>query len=424
VVVKAAVILVAASALATGCATPPSPETDLDARRLYPDLAALYGGDQGLYRGCAPNGGVCHNAREFPDLHTLGSIVDNIGRNCNARRDRPETLHDLCEQPGDVLQIGDDAIEIAWIEPAPGADPVSPRLWNVQLRAPVTGAATDLQILRGDAELYWLGEATAVVDGQDPTRVALTLPATPPGTPPPSEDEDPDTGTYYASIFLAAGRTEDPMSIQLGDANRNGVFGGELDGRIIKAGDPARSYLLHRLTDPTAGPLMPRANCCFWTRPALRALECWIEGLRPDGANALAKIDYDRCGPGSSVELLYPDPGPACETSGLCPVEAIDTGGHDFTSLYANLFVPRCSGTGCHNQEPVGGIDMATQAAAFETLAAKVVPGDPEASRLYQRLSPALCTPPCVTMPLGRAPLTTDELDRVRTWIELGALRQ
>lgn len=418
--------LLALAATAAACAPSaggPSPEQDAEARRLYPDLPALYAGDQGIYRGCAPNGGVCHNAHEFPDLHTVGSIVDNIDRGCNARRDRPETLHDLCERTGDQLVVGDEAIEIAWLEPTEAADPLSPREWLIQLRQQATGPLDALAIMRGDEWFYDLTAATAVFDETDPSRIVVTLPATPDG-PPPADDEEVDVGTYLASVFAQAGRTTDPMSIQLGDPNRNGTFGGELDGRIIRPGNPARSYLLRRLVDPAAGPLMPRANCCFWTRPALRALECWIEGLAPDGASALDPIDYDRCGPGSSAELLYPEPGPECEASGLCPVEAIDTGGAGFPALYSDIFVPRCSGGGCHNQTPAGGIDFATEEAAWQSLSGAVVPGDPAASRLWQRLSPDLCDEPCVTMPLGRDPLPDEERDRVRAWIEDGAPRE
>lgn len=399
----------------------PTTDPDAEARAIYPDLAALYGGDRGIYRGCAPSGGVCHNSQEFPDLHTVGSIVDNIGRPCNARRERPETIHDLCEPVADKLRLGGDAIDIAWLEPDATADPVSPRAWTVHLREPATSTA-GLAVMRGDDELYDLEPAAAAIDATDPTRVAIALPETPPGPAP--DPEEPDDGTYLAQIFLAAGHPNDPESIQLGDANRNGVFGAELDGRIIKPGDPARSYLMHRLTDPAAGPLMPRANCCFWTHAALRALECWIRGLAPDAGNALAPIDYDRCGPGTTIELLYPEPGPACETSGLCPVEAGPSGGTGFAGIYADIIVPRCSGSGCHNQMPVGGVDFATEEAAWTSVSARVVPGDPDASLLVRRLTPALCVAPaCKTMPLGRAPLPDDELDRIRTWIEDGATR-
>jgi hypothetical protein len=425
VVVKAGGVL--AIVIAAGCGASPPVVEDDEARALYPDLAALYGGDHGIYRGCAPNGGVCHNAREFPDLHTLGSIVDNIGRPCNAKRDRPEALHDLCERPGDALRIGDAALEIAWLEPAEGADPISPRAWRIHLREPVAAAPVagdDLAIERDGAELFDLGEepgVSAAIATDSAAVIELALPETPPGTENP---EDPDFGTYVAGALVDAGRPNDPDSIQLGDSNRNGTFGAELGGRIIQPGDPARSYLMRRLLDPAAGPLMPRANCCFWTKAALRAMQCWIEGLRADGENALDPIDYDRCGPPPATELIYPDPGPACEAQGLCPVEALPGDGTDFGSIYRDILVQRCAGAGCHNQEPVGGVDFATERAAYDTLAARVVPGDPAASLLYQRLSPELCTGTCKTMPLGREPLIEEERARIAAWIEAGALSE
>jgi hypothetical protein len=406
-----------------GCGSDRISDHDADARRLYPDLPSLYGGDQGIYRGCAPNGGVCHNANEFPDLHTVGSIVDNIGRSCNPKRDRADSVHDLCEQDGDRLVVGGQAIEIAWLEPAMTADPVSPREWHVHLREPAT-AATALSIARGDVEdeLYDLSEATGTVSATDPTVVDIVLPATPANLPP--EELEEDLGTYLASVFSSAGLPNDPMSIRLGDSNRNGTYGGELGGMIVKPGDPARSYLMRRLIDPSAGPLMPRANCCFWTKAAVRAMQCWIEGLAPDGSNALAPIDYDRCGPGSDVELLYPTPGPACESSGLCPVEAGSLGGTSFAAIYADVLVPRCSGSGCHNQMPAGGVDFATEHAAYESLKPRVVGGDPSSSLLFQRISPELCTGECKTMPLGRPSLPAEEIERIRAWIESGASRE
>jgi len=53
-------------------------DADAEARATYPDLAAIYDGERGLYRGCGPNGGVCHNGNEFPNLDSMGSIVANI----------------------------------------------------------------------------------------------------------------------------------------------------------------------------------------------------------------------------------------------------------------------------------------------------------------------------------------------------------
>jgi hypothetical protein len=221
------------------------------------------------------------------------------------------------------------------------------------------------------------------------------------------------------------GNPADPVQISIGDPNRNGTYGAELGGKIIKPGDPQRSYLLRRLTDPNAGPLMPRANCCFWTKPALRALWCWVAGLDDTGANALAAIDYDSYPPSPAVDLLYPDPGPECESSGLCPIEAAgDPNEPTFPSIYTNILVPKCGGEGCHDREPAGYVDMRSEQAAYDTLLPKVVPGDPASSVLYQRLFDATCPAPCRTMPLGRPVLPDADRDLIGQWITDGALRE
>ncbi len=225
-----------------------------------------------------------------------------------------------------------------------------------------------------------------------------------------------------------AGLVADPMSIQLGDPNENGVFGADLGGRLIVPGDPAKSYLLTRLVDPAAGPLMPRANCCAWSKPALRALFCWVAGLRSDGSNALAPIDYEHCAvdPGAAVD--YPELGPTCETSGMCPVHAhaasVDASaiGPGFRDVYDRVLHASCAGGACHGDGPVAGIDLRSPERALATLHADVVPGKPEVSELYRRVSPDLCKPPkCALMPLGRPSLSAADRETIRAWIAHGA---
>jgi hypothetical protein len=222
--------------------------------------------------------------------------------------------------------------------------------------------------------------------------------------------------------FLQESGTWRPDRLHFGDPNRNGTFGAELGGRLIKPGDPDKSYLLRRLTDPTAGPLMPRANCCSWTKTSLRALWCWVDGLAPDGSNASAPIDYDHCRASPPVELLYPEPGPMCEAQGLCPVEAAGgTGDATFGSIYSEILTKRCAGDGCHDTGNPGGVDLRTKGAAFDSLYARVVPGNPDGSLLVRRLSPSLCTGTCKTMPLDRPTLSDAEIARIRQWIADGA---
>lgn len=422
-----AIIPVLAALGACGGDKPPVTidDADAEARALYPTLHELYDGEQGLYRGCGPNGGVCHNGNEYPNLSSIGSIVENIGDGCNKKRDKATEIHDLCERAGDRVVIAGEPIEIAYLEPYQDLPLVG---WRLVLRdppsqpLPPTGELFPVMRtvpdgLGGTTEQQLLPLAAAFVayadDPDEPTGRAILF----------AQSGDPATAQFVASFLEESGLDSKADRIHFGDPNRNGTFGAELGGGVIVPGAPERSYLLRRLVDPTVGPLMPRANCCSWTRTALRALWCWVDGLAPDGANALDPIDYDTCGASPPIELLYPDPGPMCEAQGLCPVQAgAGTGEPTFASIYAEILSARCGGDGCHDTGAPGGVDLRSQTAAFETIAARVVAGDPDGSGFYRRLDPALCTGTCKTMPLGRAALTAEELGRIRTWISEGAV--
>src|SRR5262245_34298006 len=152
VVVRAAIALV----LVAACGPNTLAGETAEAAKRYPDLFHLYAGDQGVYRGCGPSGGVCHNSNEFPNLASLGSIVDNIGRDCNQKRTDPTTLHDLCERPGDRLVAGASASGSAWVEVA---DPAA-RTWRIATRDPVTLGA-ELTVVRGDRTMYRLSDYSA-----------------------------------------------------------------------------------------------------------------------------------------------------------------------------------------------------------------------------------------------------------------------
>jgi hypothetical protein len=402
---------------------------DLEARAEFPDVQRLYDGDHGIYRGCGPNGNVCHNGNEFPNLDSIGSIVDGIGRDCNQKRDKADALHDMCERVGDILEFklpdGPDAdtaldleyIEVAYIVPVEGSGSPPTQFKMTMRRAPTDFAVTyqSMPATRGGEFTANVGDLSAnrVIDPDDASgkTIILTMYAS-------------SFGQQVAGRLLKAGIPGVTETVFVGDPNRNGTFGAELGGKLIKPGDPQRSYLLRRLTDPTAGPLMPRANCCFWTKPALRALWCWVAGLEPDGGNAMAKIDYDNCPPSPAVELGYPDPTEGCETAGMCPPLAIGgTNEPTFRSVYAEILVPKCGGSGCHDQEPFGGdINMSDELSAYDTLAPKVVPGNAAASTLVIKLRPETCQAPCTTMPLDRPLLPDADVDRIRQWIADGAL--
>ena len=402
--------------LAAGCSSTPGPldEHTGEARQKYPTLEALYAGDQGIYRGCGPNGGVCHNSNELPDLHTVGSVLENLDRPCNQKRTAAAAVDDLCEPPGDKLAVAGHTIELAWVV-ADDEAPL-PRRWRVGLRDAPGAVDPDepLTVLRNGLPLWHLDRYATVARDPDAAKV-LVLEA----RPVLATGDDP--AKVLASALANAGVPSEPEAIRVGDPNRNGVFGAARGGRLIKPGDPAASYLLHRLTDPAAGPLMPRANCCGWSLAAVRAMWCWIDGLRRDGRNAMAPIDYDGCRPSPSVALAYPEPGPGCETAGRCPAAVELADDARFPSLYAGVLAARCAGDGCHDRGEVAGVDLSTEARAFATLSTKVVPGNAEASALYRRITPGLCTGTCKPMPLGRDPLPDDERALIRAWIEAGA---
>ena len=405
----------------------------LDPSATYRTIEQVYAGPAGFYRGCGPNGGVCHNGREYPDLRTLGALLANIDQPCNQKRDTPTEVHDLCERAGDLLRSdGTTAVEIGWVEALEDGD--VPRRYRLRVRAAIAEdvASTGWRIVRplaGRETDYLPLTASGIqvaLDPADPTRQTL-IAVLPPPPMPTAEDPMPyDLGADLAVAFKRAGQHADPDVVQVGDPNRNGTFGASLGGRLIKPGQSEKSYLMKRLTDPTFGPIMPRANCCYWTKDALRATYCWMAGLHADGANALEPIDYASCPDGPLERVRYPEPGPSCEISGLCPVEAEGVALPDeptFSNLYRNVFLPGCSGSFCHVDRGVAGLDMRTADAAYRDLRARVVPGNAMQSRLYQRLDPAQCqSPSCARMPLDRRPLAPEALALVARWIQAGAL--
>lgn len=428
-------------------ARPDGDPSQASVQARFPDLAALYGGEHGIYRSCGPNQGVCHNNAEYPDLSTLGSVTMIVGADCNRGREDPTEHHDLCEGRGDFLAFGETTrIEIGEvIEPYTEYD----RLFRERfgdLNAFDQDAAS-LEALRtfeasfgvdffgasvvrtrkpvrarvgAQVSLVRLGE-----DGEETLaryEVRRRHPRHPRGDDlialRPVRDKSSDDniygdygygGTYgYGLAGLA----------RVGDPNRNGVFGAGLSGGLVVPGHPERSYLMRRLVDPAAGPLMPRANCCTWTKQSLRALHCWIAGLSPDGSNALEPIDYEHCPPGPEEDVAYPQPGPSCTTSGMCPVmpRVEVEGAADWDSVYG-LLNSRCGGAQCHGTSAYG-LDLSTAAAAKETMAAYVVDGAPARSELYLRITPHLARAAALEiMPKKAEPLPLAERELVRAWI-------
>jgi len=283
----------------------------LEAQRRIPDGLTLQ--SQVVRRSCGPINGVCHNQKEYPDLHTPANFVDAIGAPCNIQSGNPEGVFDRCERVGDRVEIDGTPgrFEIGWVEfvppegdetppPSPEmpglhfhfAEPVPTshherwrtlRLIRTLVRADRT--VEDLSYAEYTTTLYVFDGGKHLVAGVRPYQVNTVL------------------------SLLAVG-------IEQGDLNRNGVFGARPRGSVsygpiplIDPGNPETSYLVARMRgfmrrveggtehlDEVPGTRMPLANQPF-SVPEMIALFCFIEGLDPalDTVNLAAPIDYGHC---------------------------------------------------------------------------------------------------------------------------------
>ncbi len=116
-----------------------------------------------------------------------------------------------------------------------------------------------------------------------------------------------------------------------------------------------------------------------------------------------------------------------CQPAPETPAEGA---GGEFATLVAEVLEPHCAGAGCHSGDrPAGGLHLGDERAYSDLVDApahrrpdrrRVVPGDPEASYLLDRISAGGDTP---RMPLGADPLGQADIDRIRGWIRQGAKR-
>ena len=391
---------------------------------LYPDARALFYGPQGLHRSCSANEGVCHNDKEYPDLSSLGALELTIRAPCNVNREGPR-VHDLCEGEGDYLQVGPRRVELGSLRSMlPKGERVyfgKPHPVEAFLREPVRPRAKVLDVQRKTATGFsTLGQVVRRGAKRESHRLQARLPSFR-----DMKRYKIPRNRYYAErrrLALALDGTR-PGDVRFGDPNRNGIFGADLGGALVVPGDPEKSYLLRRMVDPTAGPLMPRANCCAWTKAALRATHCWIAGLTPSGSNARDPIDYANCPPGPVEDVAYPTPGPGCEVGGMCPVAPRISADSEATwPVVYEILSTHCGDDQCHGGDDGTELDVLTPNTARASLDALIVPGDAAQSELYRRLSPKHCPEDrCTLMPMAADPLPVATRRLVHDWIQAGA---
>jgi hypothetical protein len=282
ILMLAALGLAIAMLYAAGCTTQPTAST-MSVAEQYPTYRALH--EAVVTPTCGPRGGVCHNSKQFPDLHTPENMLAVIGARCNQLTENPAQVSDQCEPLGDLLVIngGPDAgvqTRIGFVT----VDTATPPQWvKLTTHDPIAhdGSALAFSILR---------------DSDPKNPLTLKYPAT--LTTVAGESAVTIMNLQTLSSGLRSFVTTPYMpgldaEVQLGDPNGNGTFGYDMGQALIKPGAPAKSFLVQRILG-IVPPRMPLANGDLST-DQIYALQCWIQQLAADGSNADGPIDYKRC---------------------------------------------------------------------------------------------------------------------------------
>lgn len=379
-----------------------------------------------ILRSCGPLSGVCHNQKEYPDLHTTYNFLSAIDAPCNVQPGTLESVYDRCERTGDRVAFeGGPEIEIGWLEfiPNPGGEegPPGPEMPGLHLH---------------------LADAVSGEDGRDATvRFIRTF----------IQDKQV-ADISYTSIrtrwfFFDGGRhlvgrarydVETQVNallqvgIEQGDLNRNGVFGARPNAEglvtgpvsLLRRGDPETSYLIARMRghmqgEPIPGTRMPLANPPL-TQVEMLALFCFVEGLPSEGPVDLDnKISYGSCN--------------FTESSRLAELEVEGTG-TGWVTRVRPLFEANCGG--CHSQERREAELVLVGDGSYDAIVGKpaltdregrplIDPGNPEGSYLYLKLigdESILGRQMPLDPLLGVRTLGEEELADIAAWISEGAI--
>ncbi len=395
----------------------------LEAQASFPTGIDLH--QKVIWRTCTPNGGVCHNSKEFPDLRTPANFVASFGLNCNLQYGEYQSVYDGCERPGDRFRLEGGGfgqtgqIEIGWLEyvqgppfEGEGLPPEDAPGLHIHLADPLPGDVVDSY---GSAEF----ERTFVTDGEvgDFTYASYSA----------RWWVMPDRRHLIAEVrdyqvdqvngLLAVG-------IVQGDANRNDVFGAR-EGepvKLLEAGSPETSYLIARLRgvmlgEEIPGSRMPLANQPFSIAEML-ALFCFVEGFPEDGGEAdlAGGIDYANCSYSNdpaSLNLLGE--------------------GVTWEARISKILEFNCGG--CHNESdnPQAGLTLVGEGVYARLLQPStqvpelnlIEPNSPETSYLYLKLigDDTIIGNPMPYNPLtGMGTLSEAEIADVLTWITNGAI--
>lgn len=373
-----------------------------------------------IRRTCGPTGGVCHNTKEYPDLHTPANFVQAIGAPCNVQPGSYEAVYDRCELPGDRVELGDGVErEIGWLEYVPGVLEM-PESATFDAMTPGLHIYLD-QAISTEADAYAEARFIRKFITED-QRVA----------PLPYFSFETrwhmlDGGTHiigevreYQADNLQELTT---VGVVQGDMNRNGAYGARTGDPVslLAPGRPEESYLVARLRGEMLGERIPGSRMPLANQPLsvaeMLALFCFIEGLPSDPAtvNLASLIDYAGCSYSANPEDLN-----------------LLGSGVTWAARISQVLEFNCGG--CHSDPaPQAGLSLKDGNVYARLLEPSsqlpdlklIEPFDPSSSYLWLKVTGDARIMGS-RMPLdplnGDRRLTDAELDDIRAWIEAGAV--
>lgn len=263
--------------IAAGCGPKDDPydpsnehEWTKQAREQIPTAMALH--SQVIQRSCTPTEGVCHNNKEYPDLHTVGNLITAAGKDCNLDEEDPSQIYDGCEPQADQLYIEslDFVSDIAQYGPEEYDPQTGTGYRDIVLADPVPAnlVTSAAEFRRDGARLFEVPSNLNTTAGSTDVRLV---------------------NIYYLEYPIY----QQTWYVRAGDPNGNGILGAELGWAEVVRGAPERSYLVARVLGSVPGTRMPLANQPI-SNAEYVALICWIETL---DSNPLPeqRINYDAC---------------------------------------------------------------------------------------------------------------------------------
>lgn len=404
----------------------------LEAQEKYPTAVDFH--RKVIRRTCSPDGGVCHNRKEYPDMHTTANFLSMVDAPCNVQPGELSSVYDRCERPGDRFKFRDgdfNEIEIGYVERVKGEyvdyqetdetpDEESPGL-HIYLQSSVP-LEDDNTYATGQFIRTFVDEEGTVRDlafANFRTRWWIL-----------------GEGKHlYAEVEqYQKDRAKELMSVGIrqGDLNRNGTYGARESEPVplIDPGSPETSYLVARLRGSMEGEDVPGTRMPLANEPLsideMLALFCLIETLPEDlegTPEEERRIDYGSCSYTEDPEQLN------------LLGEGVTWSGRVQQVLEAN-----CGG--CHaGDSPEAGFDVLADDAYAQVLAAstqkpdvnRVEPGKPEESYLWWKINAhrndeyasKIDGKPMPINPIdGDTTLSEGALSDIKTWIENGANEQ